>query len=44
MIYPDNHNKEVWDLFMTIVLLVSCVITPVEIAFEGDIHTTITGI
>jgi hypothetical protein len=36
MIYPDNHKKEVWDLFMTIILLTSCVVTPYEIAFEAS--------
>ena len=41
MIYPDNHKKEVWDLFMTIILLISCVVTPVEIAFEADISHAI---
>lgn len=44
MIYPDNHNKEVWDLFMTVVLLVSCMVTPLEIAFEDDIHESLSGI
>ena len=44
MIYPDNHKKEVWDLFMTIILLISCVVTPVEIAFENDISHFISGI
>ena len=44
MIYPDNHKKEVWDLFMTIILLISCVVTPVEIAFEADISHAIQGI
>jgi hypothetical protein len=44
MIYPDNHTKELWDLFMTIVLLVSCVITPLEIAFEPDMTVKISGI
>lgn len=44
MIYPDNNKKDVWDLFMTIILLTSCVVTPYEIAFENDISEHISGI
>jgi len=33
LIYPENKLKSVWDLLMTIVLLVSCVITPLNLAF-----------
>ena len=33
IIYPENRNKEIWDLFMTIVLLTTCVLTPLDIAF-----------
>ena len=38
LIYPESTNKNMWDLFMTIVLLVACIITPVQIAFYKN-HT-----
>ena len=34
LIYPENKLKSLWDFIMTIVLLVSCVITPLDIAFS----------
>ena len=36
VIYPDNDKKEIWDLFMAIVLLLTCVKTPYDIAFNAD--------
>jgi hypothetical protein len=37
IIYPENKAKHAWDLFMTLVLLATCVITPLNIAFSiGD--------
>ena len=36
LIYPENKNKGIWDLIMTFVLLISCVITPLDIAFDSD--------
>ena len=33
LIYPDEKNKEAWDLFMTVILLITCVLTPYTIAF-----------
>lgn len=36
LIYPENKLKSVWDLLMTIVLLVSCVMTPLNLAFGND--------
>lgn len=33
LIYPDEKNKEAWDLFMTFILLITCVLTPYNIAF-----------
>lgn len=40
LIYPENKAKGVWDLLMTLVLLTSCVITPLDIAF-GELEQTI---
>ena len=36
LIYPENKSKGIWDLLMTFVLLISCVITPLDIAFGND--------
>ena len=36
LIYPENKSKGIWDLIMTFVLLISCVITPLDIAFGND--------
>ena len=33
MIYPGNKYKDNWDIWMAIVLIVSCMIAPVRIAF-----------
>ena len=40
LIYPENRLKSLWDFIMTIVLLVSCVITPLDIAFSNEENTT----
>lgn len=37
IIYPDNKVFQIWELFMTLILLVSCFLTPVEIAFTSTI-------
>jgi hypothetical protein len=34
IIYPENKNKGMWDLFMTLVLIITCIQTPLNIAFE----------
>ena len=34
MIYPDNDYKEGWDLFMALVLIFTCTMTPYTIAFH----------
>ena len=34
MIYPNNPKKDMWDLFMTIVLIFTCFITPLNISFS----------
>ena len=49
IIYPENRIKQIWELFMILVLLISCLITPIEIAFaksttpaDGyDMHTIV---
>ena len=34
MIYPENKHKDNWDIFMALVLIMSCLISPVRIAFH----------
>lgn len=36
LIYPDNARKAQWDLWITLVLLVTCIVTPLSIAFVKD--------
>ena len=36
MIYPGNRYKDNWDIIMAVVLIVSCLISPVRIAFPDD--------
>lgn len=36
MFYPSDNNKINWDIFMTFVLLLTCVITPLHIAFSDE--------
>jgi hypothetical protein len=33
MIYPENPNKANWDLFVTIILVFTCITTPARMAF-----------
>ena len=32
LIYPDNRLKPTWDVFMFVLLLFSCLITPLQLA------------
>ena len=34
MIYPEDDYKVNWDLFITIVLLFTCIETPLRVAFN----------
>lgn len=45
LIYPENKHKEAWDLFMTVILLFTCISTPYNIAFikKEDTPTVIIG-
>ena len=40
LFYPDDKYKEFWDLFMTVILLITCVITPYNIAFVQKENVT----
>ena len=34
MFYPEDPNKANWDLFVTLILIFSCVVTPIKISLE----------
>ena len=34
LIYPNDEGKQKWDILMTIVLIVTCFFTPINIAFS----------
>jgi len=36
MFYPEDQRKTNWDLFITIILIFTCLSTPYLISFEGD--------
>jgi len=35
LIYPENKYKDNWDMFMALVLITTCMISPVRIAFNN---------
>jgi hypothetical protein len=41
IIYPESKFKSAWDLFMTIVLLTTCILTPLDIAFSMEVNSDI---
>lgn len=40
LIYPENKVKAKWDVFMTIVLIISCMTTPLVLAFTPKSGST----
>ena len=36
MFYPEDKSKGYWDLFITVVLLWTCIVTPARLAFDHD--------
>ena len=36
MIYPEDTWKEQWDLFVSVILIFTCTITPYRLAFTED--------
>jgi hypothetical protein len=36
LIYPESKLNSFWELFMTLVLLTTCIITPLNIAFHDE--------
>ena len=39
ILYPEDPCKMKWDLLMTLILIIACVVTPFKIAFEEDEET-----
>ena len=37
MCYPEDAGKANWDLFVTVILVFTCVMTPVNMAFDEDL-------
>jgi hypothetical protein len=35
IIYPEYMHKIIWDIFMSFILVLSCVLTPVDLAFPA---------
>jgi hypothetical protein len=36
MFYPEDEMKENWDLLLTLLLIITCILTPYIIAFTGE--------
>ena len=37
ILYPEDNFKNNWDLFITLILILTCIVTPIRIAFyESD--------
>ena len=34
LIYPDNSCKDYWDIYITVVLVVSCALIPYQLAYQ----------
>jgi len=46
LIYPDNPVKTAWDIYITLILIIACITTPINIAFsykKEDLSTTISN-
>ena len=46
LLYPEDRIKTYWDVFITVILIITCVIAPWRIAFqvESTEITVISGI
>jgi hypothetical protein len=36
LLYPEDQGKVYWDLFIALVLIISCILTPYSIAFDQN--------
>lgn len=39
LIYPENRLKSNWDIFMTLILILSCLTTPLLLAFTPELDS-----
>ena len=37
MFYPEDSAKANWDLFVTLILVFTCIMTPVNMAFDDEL-------
>jgi len=37
MCYPNDTMKANWELFVTVILVFTCIMTPVNMAFDEDL-------
>ena len=44
LLYPEDSGKVNWDIFITVVLLVTCIFTPYNIAFGADDEPLVTKV
>ncbi len=42
MLYPDSVIKGFWDLLISVVLIFTCIVTPLRLAFADDENLTWT--
>jgi hypothetical protein len=36
ILYPEDQSKTYWDIFITLILLITCLLTPWRIAFGEE--------
>jgi len=36
ILYPEDNRRQNWEIFISFILVVSCIINPLQIAFPGD--------
>ena len=34
--YPEDSGKNIWDIFMTIILIFSCILIPLKLAIDSE--------
>ena len=39
MVYPEDEEKVYWDALMAVVLIATCIVTPIRIAFYNEEET-----
>ena len=39
MLYPDDSFYIYWDMYVSVILLISCMITPLNFAFQDELES-----